>query len=129
MRVDHGRDYREAQSGTTSPPAPRPVRAVEPLEHVLLLLVGQAGTLVGDLKDDSRLTGLALWWSVTRSLRLRGAGGRPLPVAERSRADRDVDRRSLWRVRQSIAHQVADDLAQPCLVAGHQRRVRGANSK
>src|SRR5262245_8478529 len=103
MRVDHRRDDREAQSGTASPPAPCAVGAVEPLEHVLFLLIGQAGTLVGDLKDDSRLAVLAWWWPVAWNRRPRGASRRPLPVAERPRADRDVDGSSLWGVRQSIA--------------------------
>src|SRR5260221_6497424 len=79
MCADHGSDDREAQPGTACPPAPCPVGAVEPLEHVLLLLVGQAGTLVGDLEDDSRIAVLALRWPAASGRRLRRAsvGRRP----------------------------------------------------
>src|SRR5258705_1946016 len=129
MCVDHGSEDRRAHPGTACPPAPCPVGAVEPLEHVLLLLVGQAATLVGDLEDDSRIAVLALRWPAASCRRLRRARVGPLPVAQRPRADRDVDRRSLRRVGQSVAQQVANHLAQPDLVAGPQRCVRSADGE
>jgi hypothetical protein len=74
--------------------------------------------VIGDLEDHSGdgLCVRACRGEYGAARRLRG----PAPLIQAAGPGLDLDRRSLWRVVERVAHQIGDDLAKPGLVADHQ---------
>ena len=108
VRADEGPNDRQAEPAAAGGARPGLVRAIEPLEHAMGLFRGHAGPVVGHIQRHGR-----------------GRVGRPR--VERPRPDRHLDRRTVRRVGERVAHQVADDLPQPRLVADDEERGAGLN--
>ena len=105
MRGDQRGHDGQPQAGPACFPGPRLISPVEPFEDPFRLLRRQARALVGDLQDDAR---------------------HRLP---RPGQDAHRHRRAVRGVRERVAHQVANDLAQPHLVPEYQERGGRADAE
>ena len=110
----------QPEAGAAGLPGPGLVRAVEALEDPIGLLRGQPRAVVGHLHLDRRPPAGGARHPGAGGARLalrRGRSG-TLPVRG-ARPYSHLDGRAVRGVDQRVAHQVADDLTQPYVVAEH----------